>query len=253
MIALQRTARVIGTVLVEAATVLALVAIGHRPGLAVPVGHLGPWLRDGDPATVVVALLRWVALVGATWLLVSTLLYVAAAASRVPAAVRAVRWSTLPAVRRAVDAACAVSVATSVVLAPAVAAAARADDPPGVTLVRDGRGIAELPADTTTSTLAPAPSFARHAPAPAPAPAPAAPATAEDVVVVEGDNLWTIAAARLARTSGRSPTDIPDAEVAPYWIRVCDENRARLASGDPNLIVPGERIVLPPFSDEASS
>jgi hypothetical protein len=81
-----------------------------------------------------------------------------------------------------------------------------------------------------------------------PAPAPAAPDTADDddVVVVEGDNLWTIAAARIARTSGRSPADIPDAEVAPYWIRVCDENRARLASGDPNLIVPGERIVLPP-------
>ena len=122
------------------------------------------------------------------------------------------------------------------VLAPAVAAAARADDPPGVTLVRDGRGIAELPADTTTST---------PAPTPAPAHAPAAAATDEDVVVVEGDNLWTIAAARLARTSGRSPTDITDTEVAPYWIRVCDENRARLASGDPNVIVPGEHIVLP--------
>jgi hypothetical protein len=255
MIALQRTARVIGTVLVEAATVLALVAIGHRTGLAVPVGHLGPWLRDGDPATVVVALLRWVALVGAAWLLVSTLLYLAAATSRVPAAARAVRWSTLPAVRRAVDAACAVSVATSVVLAPAVAAAARADDPPGVTLVRDGRGIAGLPPDTTSPTLAPAPAPA-HEPAPvhAPAPAPVAPATAEEVVVVvEGDNLWTIAAARLARMSGRFPTDITDDEIAPYWIRVCDENRARLASGDPNLIVPGERIVLPPFPDEASS
>src|SRR4051812_49899721 len=125
MIALQRTARVICTVLVEAATVLALLAIGHRSGLAVPVGHLGPWLRDGDPATVVVALLRWVAMVGAGWLLASTLLYVAASVTRVPGAVRAVRWSTLPAVRRAVDAACVVSVATSVAVAcaPRVAGA----------------------------------------------------------------------------------------------------------------------------------
>jgi hypothetical protein len=70
--------------------------------------------------------------------------------------------------------------------------------------------------------------------------------TTAEVVVVEGDNLWTIAAARLAGTSGRSPADLTDAEIAPYWIRVCDENRARLGSGDPNLIVPGERIVLPP-------
>jgi len=37
-----RAARVICTVLVEAAAVLALVAIGRRSDLAVPVGHLGP-------------------------------------------------------------------------------------------------------------------------------------------------------------------------------------------------------------------
>src|SRR4051794_33335564 len=160
MFGFQRTARVICTVLVEAAAVVSLVAIGRAPGLAVPVRHLGPWLRDGDPATVMMSLLRWVALVGATWLLVSTLLYVVASMTRVPAAVRAVRWSTLPAVRRAVDAACAVSVAAAVVLAPTGAGAAQASDPPSVSLVRDGRGIddglAGLPPDTTR----PAPSTA---------------------------------------------------------------------------------------------
>src|SRR5829696_3540586 len=165
MIALQRSARVVGALLLEAAMVVVLMAIGRRPGFVVPVGHLGPWLRDGDPATVVVALLRWVALVGAAWLLVSTLLYLAAATSRVPAAVRAVQWSTVPAVRRAIDAACAVSVVTSVALAPTPAsatAAPRASDPASVSLVRDGRGsgldglggpgrarIADLPSDTT--------------------------------------------------------------------------------------------------------
>ena len=85
---------------------VALVQIGRRAELRVPFGHLGPWLRDGDPGTVVVALLRWVALLGAAWLLASTLLYLAAAVSRAPAAVRAVSWSTLPAARRAIDAAC---------------------------------------------------------------------------------------------------------------------------------------------------
>jgi hypothetical protein len=264
MIALQRTARVICTVVVQAAAVLALVVIGRRPGLTIPVRRLGPWLRDGDPATVVVALLRWVALVGATWLLVSTLLYVVASVSRVPTAVRAVRWSTVPAVRRAVDAACAVSVVTSVVLAPtvlgeAVAGAARADDPPVVTLVRDGRGIAQLPPDTTSTTPATtsapptSPAIAATVPSLPSTPSAslaaslAAPVVAPDevVVVVEGDNLWTIAAARLAQTSGRSPADVPDAEIAPYWARVCDANRSHLASGDPNLIVPGEHVVLP--------
>src|SRR4051794_28217347 len=138
MNALRSTVRVICTLGVATVALLALGAVGRRPELAVPVGHLGPWLRDGDPATVVVALLRWVALIGAAWVLGSTLLYVVASVSRVPGAVRAVRWSTVPAVRRAVDAACAVSVATSVVLAPTVAGAARADDPPSVSLVRDG-------------------------------------------------------------------------------------------------------------------
>ena len=92
------------------------------PGSRSRSGTSVPWLRDGDPATVVVALLRWVALVGADVVAgLDAALRRGRRRAVCPAAVRAVRWSTLPAVRRAVDAACAVSVATSVVLAPAVA------------------------------------------------------------------------------------------------------------------------------------
>jgi hypothetical protein len=243
MIALYRSARVVGTVLVEAVTVIVLFGAGRRPELAVPVGHLGEWLRHGDPATVVVALLRWVALAGAGWLLVSTLLYLLAALGRVPAAMRAVRWSTVPAVRRAIDAACAVSVATSVVLAPTVAGAAPAGDPPAVTVVRDGRGdgrgeggrIARLPAGTAP---------ARELP---PAPAPTSPVPSADVVVAPGDNLWVLAASHLAAATGRAPADLGDDEVARYWLRVCDLNRERLVSGDPGLVYPGEHVVLPPI------
>jgi hypothetical protein len=245
MIALYRTARVAGTVLLEVATVLVLIGLGRRPELAVPLGHLGEWLRHGDPATVVVALLRWVALLGAGWLLASTLLYLAASISRVPAAVRAVRWSTVPAVRRAIDAACAVSVATSVVLAPSMAGAARASDPPGVSVVRDGRGqggrITQLPPETTRA----APPPASPAP-PAPAPQPVAPGDVVEVVVGPGDNLWALAAAHLGSATGRDAAAIGDDEVAAYWLRVCEANRERLASGDPNLVFPGERVVLPP-------
>jgi len=125
--------------------------------------------------------------------------------------------------------------------------------------VRDGRSgrgdIADLPSHTTVPppmATAPSPPATTTAGTSVSTPAPAAPSatvepvTAEEVVVVDGDNLWTIAAARLARSSGRSPADVPEAEIAQYWIRVCDANRARLASGDPNLIVPGEHVVLPP-------
>jgi hypothetical protein len=246
MTTLRRTTRVICTVLVEAAALVALVLAGRRAELRIPLRHLGPWLRDGDPATVVVALLRGVALVGAGWLLASTLLYFAAAVSRAPAAMRAVRWSTLPAARRAIDAACAVSVATSVMLVPAVAGAARTgrdgSDTTSVS-VRDGHGgIAQLPPDSTTTTL-PRPQAAAPT-----VPAPPAPGAVDSVVVASGDNLWELAAVHLAATSARTRPEVSDAEIAPYWVRVCEANRDRLASGDVNLVFPGERVVLPPLS-----
>jgi hypothetical protein len=287
MNSLRDTARLAGAVLVEVALVVVLVALGRRPELGVPVGHLGEWLRDGDAATVVVALLRCIALAGAAWLLGSTLLYLVASVSRVPAAVRAVRWSTLPAVRRAVDAACAVSVATSVVLAPAAAGAAgaaRASDPPSVSLVRDGHGggIGRLPADAappTTTPIAPVPPTAvstrpgagsgagasgeaeaggeaeasGEAEAEAGAGAEAQAQAEAEVTIGAGDNLWLVAARHLAATGGRAVADVADAEVAPYWVRVCETNRPHLASGDPNLVFPGERVVLPPVELRPSS
>jgi nucleoid-associated protein YgaU len=65
-------------------------------------------------------------------------------------------------------------------------------------------------------------------------------------VVVEGDNLWTIAQDHLAKA--RSSADEPTLrEVTAYWLRVVEANRDRLRSGDPDLIYPGERIVLPPL------
>jgi hypothetical protein len=57
-----------------------------------------------------------------------------------------------------------------------------------------------------------------------------------------------LSARALAQSSGRAPEDVPDAEVAPYWALVCDANRDRLASGDPNLVYPGEQVVLPPLT-----
>ena len=60
-----------------------------------------------------------------------------------------------------------------------------------------------------------------------------------------GESLWTIARYRLASAQGGSgePTN---REVAEYWMRVVEANRDRLESGDPDLIYPHERIVLPP-------
>ncbi|MFI5053890.1 MAG: hypothetical protein ACHQDE_05965 [Acidimicrobiia bacterium] len=66
------------------------------------------------------------------------------------------------------------------------------------------------------------------------------------IVVELGDNLWDLSAAQLALSTGRARADLTDSEIAPYWAEVCERNRAGLASGDPNLVYPGERITLPP-------
>jgi hypothetical protein len=237
MIAVQRL-RPIAWLTVEVAAVAALAKLGSRTPFAVPQDGVEQWLRTAPPTDVLVASLRWVALLGAWWLLVTTLVYLIASTTRIPGAVRAVRWAALPAVRRAVDAACAVSVVAGSVLAPTAARAATGDATTS-TAVRDGhtRGLASLPA-------APPPAAAAPVPVPAAIPAPA-PSSGPSVVVSPGDNLWELAAQHLAATTGRARADIGDGELAPYWMAVCEQNRDALASRDPNLIHPGEVVTFP--------
>jgi nucleoid-associated protein YgaU len=64
--------------------------------------------------------------------------------------------------------------------------------------------------------------------------------------VAEGDNLWSIARDHLAEVRGGGADEPTLREVASYWLRVIEANRDRLASGDPDLIYPGEQIALPP-------
>jgi nucleoid-associated protein YgaU len=76
-------------------------------------------------------------------------------------------------------------------------------------------------------------------------PVSAAPASQGDssAVVEPGDHLWKISEEHLARVLGRPAKD---AEVDPYWRSVIETNRDVLASGDPDLIYPGETVTLPP-------
>ena len=91
-----------------------------------------------------------------------------------------------------------------------------------------GRPTLLLPAPTPTPTKRPA------------VPGPAAPHDTT-VVVRPGDNLWVIA----RRALGNGTRAIAPAVIAPYWRRVIAANAATLRSHDPNLIFPGERVVLP--------
>lgn len=84
--------------------------------------------------------------------------------------------------------------------------------------------------------------------------APAAPARTPPVAgpsppshtVAAGDSLWEIAARHLATSTGRDRTALGAADIAGYWVRVCEANRPRLASGDLDVIYPGEVLDLPP-------
>ncbi len=65
--------------------------------------------------------------------------------------------------------------------------------------------------------------------------------TAATYVVRRGDNLWSIAAGRVREELASAD----NAAIARYWRRIIDVNSDRLRSGDPDLIFPGETIVLP--------
>lgn len=76
--------------------------------------------------------------------------------------------------------------------------------------------------------------------------APGGPAVPATHTIAPGEHLWLIAAEQLAVATGREAATLSAVEIAPYWTRVCMHNAARLPSGNPNLVHPGEVIELPP-------
>lgn len=64
----------------------------------------------------------------------------------------------------------------------------------------------------------------------------------DHVVVVRGDHLWKISRQQLDSALGRPPANH---EIHPYWRQVIEVNADQLRSGDPDLIYPGEVIILP--------
>ena len=234
---------VTAVVAAELAALVVLVRLGARAPFAIPLDHLPAWVRATEPADAVAALIRLAALAASGWLLLSTVLYLVARVVAAPRALRAVEWATLPAVRRVLDRAVVV-VAMGAFVAPAGAATVD---------VRDGHSGSRPPTSTTSAAATTTTTRPITAKTPTTAPGsvvpvavvPRAAAPAMSVVVAPGDSLWAIAAAHLAATTSRPRAAISDTEIARYWVAVCDANRARVRSGNLNLIYPGELIVLP--------
>jgi hypothetical protein len=254
----------------EVVAILALHRLGGVDGFAIPRHDLVTWMQQTPSEEVLLAGVRLAALVTAWWLLGTTLLYIGARVARLPRTAAALGWATLPAVRRWADRAAAVSIVAATTLGAARPAAA---DPPPATgpavapvvvaadhrdrstlpelppaSVRTGRGVEPLPAPSAPP-IEPAPAPWPVAPVVPPAPAAPPPASQSGATytVTTGEHLWSIAAARVAASSSLAADDLSPADIAPYWLRVVETNRAGLRSGNPNLVYPGETIELPPL------
>jgi hypothetical protein len=201
-----------------------------------------------------------VTLVLAYWLAISTTMYAIAHLSHLPAAIHATQWATLPTIRRLVDGTAALSIVAATVAGPSVPVLADEGSQPVVIEIGDD-GLPLPPQGEDQEPLPPhlqPEGVARigWTPTPAELPPIAAPddagnargdATEATTWPVEaGDNLWTIAARHLAAATG---SGAPEPDLADYWQRVVVANERVIRSGDPDLIYPGETIVLPPVTE----
>ncbi|MDX1619885.1 MAG: LysM domain-containing protein [Nitriliruptorales bacterium] len=232
------------------------------------------WTRldpAAPPEDAIMALLRLVALAAGWWLAGSTLLYAVARLARARRLAAALRRSMLPAARRLVEA----SLAATLAVGPTAGAYAEEAIPPVVAVEPapgDAAGLLPpvmVPPRGVQGPSTPRPQVApprhRHGhghghghterarPQPSP-PTPTAPSSprlegprdeatptheaSPTHVVQRGEHLWSIAA---------HTVDDPRPEtIARYWRRLVDLNRDRLSSNDPDLLYPGEVLLLPP-------
>ena len=233
-----RMARLLLLLLLEAAAVAAVLLpmTSGAASAALPLDVLADGAAwAGEPGPVLVALARTAAALGATWLLVVTLVDVGrAAAGRAPGT--SPGW-VQRVVAQAVGASLLLSVATPAIAAPAPAPG----DPPAAAVVLPPVplvGVPAAPADARPPVDATAPPAQEQMPMTDPITG----AVASDEVVhvvVPGDSLWDLAAARAGAAAD-------DRDVHAYWVRVIEANE--VPSGDPDLIHPGDRIVLPPLA-----
>lgn len=219
-----------------------------------------PALAAMPEEVVAAGIVRGAAIGIVGWLLISTLLYLAA--TPLPWLRRAIGRITAPLVRRVVDTALAATLSMSVA-SPAVAAEA----PPepivvtvdegsaGLVIVPPGMAVAQsLPPDSP-----PSPSGSASEATVRPTIMPSRPAPTEAALftarmasqvnpittyqVQRGDHLWSIAEDVLKQRTGRAI--VPDHEIAPFWRSLIDTNKDSLRSGNPDLIYPGEMLTIP--------
>lgn len=239
----------------------------------------GPWLAAREPTLAAIAVLRLVVLALAWYLVGATAVGIVARLVDVAGLIRVADALTLPMVRRLLQAALGISLASAMVGASTAPAARHLEAPrptvaaeqPTMRAVDDGGDDARPATDDGPVAMRLVEQERRRATSPGPtgratspgptagddeaAAAGGAEAGTSDVEadpaplthrVATGESLWSIAHDALVRRWGREPTD---AEVVDYWRVVIERNRSSLADPEnPDLIFPGDEIVLPPWS-----
>lgn len=284
-----RAGPLVAWVLGLAAATALLHAVGSGPLAPPPLEPAGwmAWAQARDPLVATVAVLRMVALALSWYLVGTTAIGIVA---RLVCAARLVRVAdalSVPGLRRLLQGALGVSLATAMVTATPPGASAQQLNPPiGISVTqageeasgaqaevvqvdvgRDDAGDSSAP--SSPQEMRPLPlellqeigtepidhTVGRGATVDAPAAGDLASGAehasgADDHVVVSGESLWTIARDVLASRSEEAPTD---GEVAGYWHRVIEANRDRLDDPDnPDLIFPGQSLTLPALGDPST-
>lgn len=235
-----------------AATAVTMHAFGTA--LATPPIHswsrTEAWYEQLGPSMAVMAVLRLLALAVAAWLAAAIALQLLASL-RFGWALRRIADSVSPGwVRRMGHGMAGLTLSAALTIpiaAPptSLAISVVADNEPGPEGPVDGDGIAVMrlepqgaPAPSTTTT-SDSTMPTTGAPVAASEPPPAPPGTHR---VEMGQSCWVIAANLLEDTRGAPQ---PERAIREVWIRLIELNRDRFVTGDPDVIYPGQVLLLP--------
>lgn len=257
--------RVLGLLAVTGAVTFGLHQLGRKPWLAVDWSDLERWLETTPPEDALLSAVRLVGLGCGWWILVSTCFYLGASALGATNALRIASPLTLPVIRN-LSARVVLGAVTLSSMGNPVPALAASEPPTPTALVQAqpipapfhrSPPLAFRSAEPVLQTTPmPFPGFNLTRPAasePESRPEPPIPPAASQIEpmphgteyrVVAGDHLWSIARRVVAQSHSGSPTEH---QTASYWVDLIEANRNTLRSGDPDLIFPGELIVLPPL------
>lgn len=206
------------------------------PRLSEPSSWRG-WVESSDPVVAALAILRLGGLLAAAYLAAVTSVGLVLRTLGAVRLVAAVDQLTVPGVRRILAAGLA---STLTFAGPAGATQARTPTATTTTTTpTDSRSEAGVTMHRLVGSTDPEARPTMHSLSPTESSA----AADEDWTVEPGQSFWSIAEDVLARTSSQPP---PESVVAPYWLRLIETNRSRLADpANPDLVFPGQVFVLP--------